>query len=113
MAPAAAVARKIAPRLVDLFQQVPIPQVDFERTLGFDIHVGPFVMPRDTLRKRGRAMLGAMEQDSAVWQSDLPHRGASSKNQLRKERKKKTEKTGTLRCHPINSVEKREERNYR
>ena len=33
--------------------------------------------------------------------------GASSKNQLRKERKKKTEKTGTLRCHPINSVEKR------
>ena len=65
-------ARKIAPRLVDLFRQVPIPQVDFERTLGFDI--GPFVMPRDTLRKRGRAMLGAMEQYSAVWQSDLPQK---------------------------------------
>ena len=31
-------------------------------------------MPRDTLRKRGSAMLSAMEQYKIVWQSDLPQK---------------------------------------
>ena len=65
-------ARQIAPKLLDYFRKTPIPQVNFERTLGFDI--GPLVMPRDTLRKRGSAMLSAMEQYKIVWQSDLPQK---------------------------------------
>ena len=44
-----------------------MPHVDSERTLGFDI--GPFAYPRDTLRKRGKAMLCAMDQYSVVWAS--------------------------------------------
>ena len=62
-------ARRASPRLLDYFQKIPIPHVDSERTLGFDI--GPFVQPRDILRKRGKAMLGAMEKYKAVWASDL------------------------------------------
>ena len=61
--------------------------------------------------------LGFVEVPWPFWETgaDGPQRApvslrASSKNQLRKERKKKTEKTGTLRCHPINSVEKRKYR---
>ena len=65
-------ARQITPKLLDYFRKTPIPQVNFERTLGFDI--GPLVMPRDTLRKRGSAMLSAMEQYKIVWQSDLPQK---------------------------------------
>ena len=65
-------ARQIAPKLLDYFRKTPIPQVNFERTLGFDI--GPLVMPGDTLRKRGSAMLSAMEQYKIVWQSDLPQK---------------------------------------
>ena len=65
-------ARQIAPRLLDYFKKTPIPQVNFERTLGFDI--GPLVLPRDTLRKRGIATLRAMEQNKMVWQSDLPQK---------------------------------------
>ena len=62
-------ARRASPRLLDYFKKIPIPHVDSERTLGFDI--GPFVQPRDILRKRGKAMLGAMEKYKAVWASDL------------------------------------------
>ena len=65
-------ARQVVPKLLDYFKKIPIPQVDFERTLGFNI--GPLVMPRDTVRKRGNAMLGAMEQYTIVWQSDLPQK---------------------------------------
>ena len=65
-------ARQVMPRLLDYLKKIPIHQVDFERTLGFDI--GPLVMPRDTVRKRGSAMLGAMEQYKMVWQSDLPQK---------------------------------------
>ena len=66
----AGMARTFSPKLLDYFKKIPIAQVDFERTLGFDI--GPLVMPRDTLRKRGGAMIGAMKRFAIVWQSDLP-----------------------------------------
>ena len=39
----AAQALSVSPRLLDDFEKVPIPQVDFERTLGFDI--GPCKTP--------------------------------------------------------------------
>ena len=57
-------ARQIAPRQLDYFKKTPNPKINFERTLGFDI--GPLVLPRDTLRKRGSAMSGAMEQYKMV-----------------------------------------------
>ena len=65
-------ARQIAPRLLDYFKKALIPRGDFQPTLGFDI--GPTVLPRDTLRTRGSAMLSTMEQYKMVWQSDLPQK---------------------------------------
>ena len=63
-------AGRIMPVLKELFHGAVVQCVDFARTLGFDI--GPLVLPSDTLRRRGWAMIGAMEKYKLVWTSDLP-----------------------------------------
>ena len=47
----------------------PVPVVDSERTLGFDL--GPKVSTKSVVSKRGRTMLGRMNQYKIVWQSNL------------------------------------------